>query len=101
MTIIASVYRRRFWTARTPPIMLTCLIHMFFSCTAKPPDLPPILGLTKKRRYFEIAVLDVIYNLKNPYLGLENEPLYWVGAALGGGTTEPTQVLPVTITLVK
>ena len=46
-----------------------------------PPAPPPISGLTKKRRYSEI-VLEVIYNLQNPYLGLGNGRRYWGG---GGG----------------
>ena len=36
------------------------------------PSIPPILGLTKKQQYSENGVLGVIYNLQNPYFGLEN-----------------------------
>ena len=32
------------------------------------------------------AVLGVIYNLKNPYLGLENERRYWEGGGIGRAT---------------
>ena len=63
------------------------------------PWIPPILGLAKKRRYSE-----VIYNIQNPYLGLENVWQYWEGGGIGRAvlrwTTVPQSVLsPPTLAL--
>ena len=35
-----------------------------------------------------MAVLGVIYNLQNPYLGLENGRQYWEGGGIGRGGIE-------------
>ena len=59
-------------------ILMECVTYLRnVSHTVAPPP-PPISGLTKKRRYSEI-VLEVIYNLQNPYLGLGNGRRYWGG----------------------
>ena len=52
------------------------------------PSILPIFGLAKKRRYSEMAVLGVIYNLQNPYLGLGNGRRYWEGGGIGRGGIE-------------
>ena len=57
------------------------------------------LRLTKKRGIRKSAILGVIYNLQNPYLGLGNGRQYWggggiaLGGAVLGGTSVPDKTL--------
>ena len=53
-------------------------------CTFKPLLIPPILGLAKSGGIQKTAVLGIVYNLQNPYLGLGIE----MGGGIGRGGIE-------------
>ena len=53
------------------------------------PSIPPILVDWRKSSGIpKTAVLGVIYNIQNPYLGLENGRRYWEGGGIGMGGIE-------------